>query len=95
MATHLISNNCKEMMLPEEVRAATDMIMHKELGRLFLSKLFQGISPQKIAHQAMCWWLPEAVDLAQVVKSVELGRKTSVNAQELLVHDRSQGQRAE
>lgn len=95
MATQVMRNNCKEMMLPEEVRAATDMIMHKELGRLFLSKLFQGISPQKIAHQAMCWWLPEAVDLAQVVKSVELGRKTSVNAQELLVHDRSQGQRAE
>lgn len=69
--------------------------MHKKFRRFFLSKLFQGIGPQKIAHQAMCWWLPETVDLAQVVKSVELRRKTTMNAQELLVHDRSQRQRAE
>jgi hypothetical protein len=84
-----------EKEVPEKVRTAADVVMHKKLGRLFLSKLLQGISPQKVAHQAVCWWLSEAVDLAQVIKGVELGGKTSVNAQELLVHDRSQGQSAE
>lgn len=69
--------------------------MYKEFRSLFLSKFFQRIGPQEIAHQSMCGRLPEAVDLAQVIKSVQLGRESTVNAEELLVHHSGQRERTE
>ena len=51
----------------EEVRAATDVIVDEEVVCLFLTKLFERIGPQDVAHEAMCGWLAETVDLEKSV----------------------------
>lgn len=86
------------------------MVVHEEIVSLLLSKLFERVGPEDVAHQAVCGWFAEAVNLRrlaifchrarltyafQVVKSVELRAQTTVYTQELLVHDCGQGQRAE
>lgn len=43
------------------------MIMNKEIGSLFLSKLLERVGPKEIAHEAVGWWFPEAVNLRQQV----------------------------
>ena len=114
------SNNRQEVVfleeracgrIGEEVGATSDVVVQEELGCFFLPKLLEGICPENIAHQAMRWWLPEAINLLksasllassiafayilEVVQCVEVRTETTVYAKELLVHDGSQGQGAE
>lgn len=47
----------------EEIRAATDVVVDEEVVGLFLAKLLERISPQDVAHEAVCRGFAEAVDL--------------------------------
>jgi hypothetical protein len=40
------------------------VVMDEAIGSLFCSKVFNGIGPEDIAHQAVGWRFPEAVDLS-------------------------------
>ena len=87
------------------------MVVDEEVVRLLLAELLERISPQDIAHKAVCRGFAEPVDLQglakhtyrallatyalQIIECVKLGAKPSVYAQELLVHDGSEGQRTE
>ena len=85
--------------------------MDEEVVGLLLTELLKGISPQNIAHEAVCGGFAETVDLRglarhiyrtllatyalQIIECVKLGAKPTVYAQELLVHDSGEGQRTE
>jgi len=47
----------------EEVRATADIIVDKELLRLFLSEVFQRIRPQDVAHQSVSWGFAKSINL--------------------------------
>jgi hypothetical protein len=49
----------------EEVRASTDVVVDEEIIGLLLTKLFQGIGPEDVAHEAVCGRLPETVNLVE------------------------------
>ena len=87
------------------------MVVDEEVVRLLLAELLERISPQDIAHKAVCRGFAEPVDLQglakhtyrallvtyalQIIECVKLGAKPTVYAQELLVHDSGEGQRTE
>jgi hypothetical protein len=50
----------------EEVTAASDVIVYKELLRFLLSELFQRVRPENVAHEAVGWRLAKAVNLETV-----------------------------
>jgi hypothetical protein len=94
----------------EEVRAPSDVVVDEEIVRLLLSKFFERVSPEDVAHQAVRRWLAKTIDLhqsavsrdhvmltyaLQVIEGMELRAQTTVYAEELLVHDGSQRQCAE
>lgn len=79
----------------KEVRTASDVVVHKVLLRLLLSKVLERVCPKNIAHETVCGWLSETIDALEVLQGVKFGTETAVNAQELLVHYSSQGQSAE
>jgi hypothetical protein len=95
----------------EEVRASSDVVVNKEVVGFLLPKLFEWVGPEDIAHQSVCGWLTETINLdklvkskqlstiatyaLQIIQSVEFGAQTAVYAQELLVHDCGQRQCAE
>jgi hypothetical protein len=66
------------------------MVVHEVFLRLLLAKILERICPEEIAHEAMSGRLTEAVDALQVLQSVKLRAETTVDAQELLVHDGGQ-----
>jgi hypothetical protein len=88
------------------------MVVNKVFLRLFLTKVFERVSPENVAHKTVGWRLAEAVDLRsmsvnikqimslltyalEILKCVQLGTETTVNTQELLVHNSSEGKSAE
>jgi hypothetical protein len=94
----------------EKVRASSDMVVDEEVVGLLLSKLLERVGPENITHQAVRGWFPETINLCQlaiapttstltyalqVIQCMELGAQAAVYAQELLVHNCSQGQCAE
>jgi hypothetical protein len=48
----------------EKVRAASDVVVDEEVICLLLSKLLERVSPKNVAHQAMCGWFAETINLA-------------------------------
>lgn len=71
------------------------MVVNEVFLRLLLSKLLQRICPEDVAHETVGGRLPEAVERLEVFESVQFGAQTTVDAEELLVHDRRQRQTAE
>ena len=82
------------------------MVVEEEVGRLFLAELFERICPQDVAHETVCRWLAETVNLKksdvssiigrfaygfEVVQGVQLRAKPTVYAEKLLIHDGRQG----
>lgn len=49
--------------LREKIRAASDMIVDKGFGNFLLPKIFHGIGPEDIAHQAVGRRLAESIKL--------------------------------
>jgi hypothetical protein len=39
------------------------MVVNEEVLGLFLAKLFERVGPENVAHQTVCWRLPETVNL--------------------------------
>jgi hypothetical protein len=50
--------------LREEIRATSHVIMQEALRCLFCSEVFDRVCPENIAHQTMCRWLAESIDLS-------------------------------
>ena len=82
-------------LVGEEERATPNVVMNETLLSLFLTKIFYGIWPEDIAHQALGWWFSESVKLSDVVQGVKIGGETAVNTEELFVHDCCQWQSTE
>lgn len=49
----------------EEVRATSDVIVDEEVVSLFLPELFERIGPEDVAHQSVCGWFAETINLRQ------------------------------
>jgi hypothetical protein len=49
--------------LREEKRASSNMVGDEGAIRFLLSKVFNGIGPQNIAHQTLCWWVTKTINL--------------------------------
>lgn len=64
----------------EEVRASTNVVVYEEIIRLLLSKLFEWIGPENVAHQAMRRWLSETVNLDRSAKVSQAPVSTSTYA---------------
>ena len=79
----------------EEVGATSDVVVNIELASLLLSKFFQWIGPENVAHQAVGGRLSEPINALNVLQCMQLGAQATVYAQELLVHDSSKWQRTE
>jgi hypothetical protein len=56
----------------EEVGTSSDMVVDEEVVRLLLAKLFQRVSPENVAHQAVGRGLSESVNLRTVSIVCEL-----------------------
>lgn len=41
------------------------MVVYEEVVRLFLSELLERVGPQDVAHEAVCRWFAEPVDLKE------------------------------
>lgn len=50
----------------EEVRAAADVVVDEKIISFLLSKLLEWISPENVAHEAMCRWFAESINLFPV-----------------------------
>lgn len=46
------------------------MRIHLALG-FFLSKVFQWVGPEQVAHETVGWWFPESVQVADIVDCLE------------------------
>jgi hypothetical protein len=57
----------------EEVGAASNMIMEETLSRLLRPKVFDGIGPEDVAHQAMSGRFSEAINLQSSYVSEDNG----------------------
>lgn len=79
----------------EKVRTSTDIIVDEEIRSFFLTKFFERIRPEDVAHQPVGWGFAETVDTSEVVKSLQLRAQTAVDTQELFIHDGGQGKGAE
>lgn len=79
----------------EEVGATSHVVVDEALVGLFRTKVLEGVGPEDVAHETVCGGLAEAINAAKVIEGLELWRETTVNAEELLVHDGSEGKRAE
>lgn len=52
---------------------------------------FIGIGPQQIAHWSLVWNFLHSFEGSDVIESFNAGRKTAVQAEELILDDSSQG----
>jgi len=52
-----------EQNLREEVRETSQMVVLEALRWNFLPEIFCRVRPQDVAHQSLCWWFLEAIDL--------------------------------
>jgi hypothetical protein len=48
----------------EKVRAASNVVVDEEIIRLLLPELLERVGPEDVAHQAVCGWFAETINLA-------------------------------
>ena len=78
-----------------EVGAASYGVVAVVFGGGFGAEVLDGVGPQQVAHGSEGGRLAEPIQHLDVVERVHFGRQTAVNAQELLVHERRQGEAVE
>jgi len=77
------------------VGAATGVVVREQILMGLRAVVFEGIGPQKITHWAKRGGLAKTVDLANVIEGGDVRGDSSVDTEELLVHQCGQGEGVE
>ena len=107
----ILLQECTCCWVRKEVGTTSNVVVDKIFLRLLLTKVFQRIRPQYIAHEPMGRWFSKSVDLRDVsimqdvslkctyaldiLQGMQFRTQTAMNAEELLVHDSGKRERAE
>jgi hypothetical protein len=68
----ILLEECACGRVGEEVRASSNVVMDEEIGCFLLTKLFQWIGPEDVAHQALSGRFPETINLRPVSNAPQL-----------------------